>query len=101
MTPEAKNVQYLKRRVTEFGGRLRKISWEGRVGAPDWLVLAWGGHFFVEVKAPGEKPRKTQLREHEVLRDAGFEVHVVDCPAAIDTALVLERRRLLGIDWSD
>lgn len=78
MTPEAKVVQRIKALVKSYGGEVRKVEWSGRRGAPDLLVLMPGHHFFVEVKAPGEKPRPEQLREHERLRAAGFDVFVSD-----------------------
>ena len=46
---------------------------------PDRLVLLPGGHIgFVEVKAPGEKPRPLQLSRHRRLRQLGFRVYVLD-----------------------
>lgn len=78
MTPEAKVVQRIRSRVRAYGGEVRKVEWSGRRGAPDLLVLMPGDHFFIEVKAPGEKPRPEQLREHERLRIAGFDVFVCD-----------------------
>ena len=78
MTPEAKVVQRIKTLVKSYGGEVRKVEWSGRRGAPDLLVLMPGRHFFIEVKAPGERPRPEQLREHERLRVAGFDVFVVD-----------------------
>lgn len=78
MTPEGRVVSRLKALVKQHGGETRKVEWSGRRGAPDILVLFPGRHFFVEVKAPGEKPRPEQLREHERLRKAGFDVFVID-----------------------
>lgn len=78
MTPEAKVVHRIKALVKSHGGEVRKVEWSGRRGAPDLLVLMPGHHFFIEVKAPGEKPRPEQLREHERLRVAGFDVFVSD-----------------------
>lgn len=46
---------------------------------PDRLVLLPGGRFaFVEVKAPGEKPRPLQTARHKLLRKLGFSVYVLD-----------------------
>ena len=78
MTPEAKVVQRIKTLVKSYGGEVRKVEWSGRRGAPDLLVLMPGHHVFIEVKAPGERPRPEQLREHERLRAAGFDVLVSD-----------------------
>ena len=48
-------------------------------GMPDRIVLLPGGHIgFVEVKAPGEKPRPLQLARHGLLRRLGFKVYVLD-----------------------
>ena len=48
-------------------------------GMPDRLILMPGGRLsFVELKAPGQKPRPLQLHRHDQLRDLGFEVFVLD-----------------------
>ena len=45
----------------------------------DRLALLPGGRMaFVEVKAPGEKPRPLQLARHRQLRQLGFKVYVLD-----------------------
>ena len=48
--------------------------------------------FFVEVKAPGEKPRPLQIRRHEQLRQLGFRVAVLDDPEQIPSILEETRR---------
>lgn len=78
MTPEGKVVAAIKRETKALGGDTRKVEWSGRRGAPDLLVLLPGMHFFIEAKAPGEKPRPEQLREHDRLRKAGIDVYVLD-----------------------
>ena len=85
MTPEGKIEAYLRKRVLETGGRIRKLSWIGRRGAPDRLIW-WPGPLltFVELKAPGKKPTKQQAREHARLREDGFDVLVVDSMEAVD-----------------
>lgn len=51
----------------------------GMTGIPDRLVLLPGGHCaFVELKAPGEKPRKLQLLRMKMLQKMGFKAYVVD-----------------------
>ena len=46
---------------------------------PDRMVLLPNGRIcFVEVKAPGEKPRPLQLSRHRLLRRLGFLVYVLD-----------------------
>lgn len=51
-------------------------------GVPDRLVVAsGGGHVFVEVKAPGRRPRAAQVSWHGRLTELGHRVCVVDHPA--------------------
>jgi len=76
--------QYLHNRVKELGGDYRRIAWIGRNNAPDDLLLLQGQHMLVECKRPGEKPRPGQEREHERLRAAGLQVHVVSTFEEID-----------------
>lgn len=85
MTPEGKIEAYLKKRVLETGGHIRKLKWIGQRGAPDRMVW-WPGPdvVFVEVKAPGKKATKQQEREHVRLRQDGFEVAVVDSKERVD-----------------
>lgn len=48
-------------------------------GMPDRIVLLPGRHFgFIEVKAPGEKPRPLQLSRHRLLEKLGFHTYVID-----------------------
>lgn len=80
MTPEGKVVNKIKQAVRIMGGETRKMTWVGHSGAPDLCILfpGLGLHMLVEVKAPGQKPKPHQAREHLKLSDAGFTVWVVD-----------------------
>ena len=50
-----------------------------RRGVPDRIVMLPGGRIgFVELKAPGKKPRPLQLSRHRLFRGLGFLVFVVD-----------------------
>lgn len=54
-------------------------------GFPDRIVLMPGGVIvFVELKAPGEKPRLIQTKVHEKLRRLGFRVEVIDSMVDVD-----------------
>ena len=65
--------------VKNMGGIAPKFVSPGFDGMPDRLVLLPGGHIgFVEVKAPGEKPRPLQFSRHGLLRRLGFKVVVLD-----------------------
>src|SRR5699024_129041 len=71
--------QNLAKAVKAAGGIAPKFTSPGFAGMPDRLVLMPGGHIgFVEVKAPGEKPRPLQLSRHRLLRQLGFQVYVLD-----------------------
>lgn len=69
--------KFLHARIAALGGEHRRVVWQGRSHAPDDLVLLPGHHLLVECKRPGAVPRSGQLREHERLRAAGFEVHSI------------------------
>ena len=90
MTPEGKLVIALERLARLYGGTTRKLSYEGRAGAPDRLVLLDGVHFAVELKRPGAKPPPHQLREHERLRAAGLHVYVCASVEDIESAIRYE-----------
>ena len=63
----------------KLGGIALKFVSPSFDGMPDRLVLIPGGHIaFVELKAPGKKPRPLQLSRHRLLRSLGFRVYVID-----------------------
>lgn len=65
--------------VKNAGGLALKFTSPGWDGVPDRLALLPGGKLaFVEVKAPGKKPRPLQLARHRTLRRLGFKVYVLD-----------------------
>ena len=69
----------LTQAVKQSGGICPKLVSPGFDGMPDRMVLLPDGHMgFVEVKAPGEKPRQLQLSRHRHLRRLGFKVYVLD-----------------------
>ena len=67
--------QKLVSEVKKHGGICPKWVSPGFDGMPDRIALLPDGKFgFVEVKAPGEKPRPLQLARHKLLRQLGFPV---------------------------
>ena len=75
----------LVKAVKKMGGRAVKFMSPGFDGMPDRLVLLPGGKCgFVEVKAPGKKPRALQVVRHEMLKDLGFKVYVLDAIEGIE-----------------
>lgn len=90
--------KHLVKRVKGLGGEVRKVQWIGRVGAPDRLVMlprALRNEFgmltsctlWVELKAPGAKPRPSQLREHDRMRSMGQRVVVIDSIEGVEELL--------------
>lgn len=79
-TTEIKLVMETRKR----GGMASKFISPSYSGMPDRLVLLPDGIMaFVEVKAPGRKPRPLQNSRHAMLRKMGFPVFVLDNPENI------------------
>ena len=71
--------QKLVQAVKKVGGLAIKFTSPGLDGMPDRLVILPESHIaFVEVKAPGLKPRPLQVKRHELLRRLGCWVFVLD-----------------------
>lgn len=96
--------KYLVERVKALGGEVRKVQWIGRTGAPDRLVMLPSRRvpvdnlgaicqyhhartIWVELKAPGEKAKPHQVREHERMRAMGQYVVVIDSLEGVDEVL--------------
>ena len=78
----------LVRMTSQMGGMALKFVSPGCDGVPDRLVLLPGGKVgFVEVKAPGKKPRPLQVRRISQIRKLGFPVFVVDGMEQIEEVL--------------
>lgn len=71
--------QKFRAAVKAAGGLAVKFTSPGFDGVPDRLALLPDGKMaFVEVKAPGKKPRPLQLARHRQLQQLGFKVYVLD-----------------------
>lgn len=69
----------LKAAVEAEGGLAIKLASVNRRGLPDRLILLPGGRVdFIELKAPGKKPRILQARMHNRIRELGARVAVID-----------------------
>ena len=65
-----------------------KLVCPGFDGMPDRLVLLPDGNVgFVEVKAPGQKPRPLQVSRHKLLMSLGLQVFTLDDITAIPRML--------------
>lgn len=80
--------QKLTDAVKARGGICLKWVSPGFAGMPDRIVFLPGRHIgFVEVKAPGEKPRPLQLSRHRLLMKMGFQTYVIDGIGQIGSVL--------------
>ena len=65
--------------VKKMGGMAVKFTSPGLGGVPDRIVLLPGRKIaFVELKAPGKKPRPLQVKRMRQLMSLGFPVFVID-----------------------
>ena len=79
MKNEKQIEQKLVTETRKKGGLAVKFVSPSFSGMPDRLVLLPHGVMgFVEVKAPGKKPRLLQVSRHAMLREMGFQVFVLD-----------------------
>lgn len=98
-TPEGEVQAYGAEQLKKHGCLVRKISYEGRRGCPDQLVLvpeyywetrsAGGGRgamvLFIEYKRDEDtEPEPHQLREHDRMRAVGADVRVIGSKAQVD-----------------
>lgn len=97
-TPEGAVVEYGRKRLVEKGCLVRKISYEGRRGCPDQLVLVperdsedyylWPETLFIEYKKDeNTEPEPHQLREHSRMRALGADVRVIGSKAEVDALI--------------
>lgn len=76
-------------------GFARKVKWENRPGAPDWVVCLPGyREVWLELKRPGLAAKfpanaheRIQHREHEKMRAAGMAVFVCDSEEGLKNAI--------------
>lgn len=100
MTPEGIIQTYAQQQLKKRGCMVRKISYEGRRGCPDLLVLVpmrncyvEDGYFhrdpetlFLEIKKDEQtKPDPHQQREHERMRAVGADVRTIGSKAQVDS----------------
>ncbi len=82
---------YFTGKLTAEGAICWKFVSPGHNGVPDRIVLYHGTVTFVELKAPGQKPRPLQEHRHAEIMSQGIDVLVVDSRASADDAV----RRIL------
>lgn len=78
--------KYLVDRVKGMGGMALKFVSPGCTGVPDRLVILPGGKIgFLELKAPGEVPRKEQSHRIRQLRGLGCKAGFADSRQDVDS----------------
>lgn len=88
--------KYLKTNIERIGGKCLKFNSPGNNGVPDRLVLLPGSvSFFVELKRPGEKPRKLQEKVIRDFRSLGHTVFVISSKEGVD--LMFESLKSIGL----
>lgn len=90
---------YLVDEAKKIGALVRKCQWVGHNHCPDRVIMTPWSTVWVEVKAPNQKPRAGQLREHERMRDAGQSVWVVDSIGKVNHLLMV--LRIERTAWQD
>ena len=79
MDEESRIERHLRVSVKKMGGMAVKFVSPGLDGVPDRIVLLPGRKIaFVELKAPGKKPRPLQVKRMRQLKCLGFPVFVID-----------------------
>lgn len=76
---------YLRVQVKKAGGKAYKFESPGNDGVPDRIVVfPLNRIYFVELKAPGKKPRPLQLKQMRDLMNFGCRVSVLDSIDAVN-----------------
>ena len=84
MGKEAIIEKYLKTQAVKNDFLCYKFVSPSNDGVPDRILIGNGLTFFVELKAPGEKPRKLQERVFAKMQKHGAIVYVIDSKEGVD-----------------
>lgn len=76
--------RYLVGKIEALGGLCLKFT-SSIAGVPDRLVLYKGRTYFIELKAPGKKPRPLQKRMIKQMEDRGASVTIISDKKGVDT----------------
>ena len=86
---------YMKRECEKNDILFYKFTSPSRRGVPDRILIGNGQVIFVELKKPGETPRKLQVKIIQRMRDHGADVRVIDTIEGTDALIkkMTEKRR--------
>lgn len=77
--------EYLRKEVKKAGGKAYKFESPGNDGVPDRIIIFPGNAiYFVELKAPGKKPRPLQVKQMRDLTKFDCKVFVIDSREEVD-----------------
>lgn len=81
---EKKIEHYLVQKIGRLNGLCFKFTSPSNAGVPDRLCILHGDAFFVELKAPGEKPRELQKAVARQIRKRGVKVYCLSSKEQVD-----------------
>ena len=100
MTRERDVEARLSKLAERAGGRAYKFVSPGCDGVPDRLVILPGGvMFFVELKAPGRKPRLLQEKRGEEIAGLGIPAFWVDSKEEAESLMAAAASGKLPAAW--
>lgn len=82
--PEGAVERHFIRSAEREGYEYYKFTAPSKDGVPDRIIVGHGVTLFVELKAPGEKPRKLQREQFKKMRRGGAQVYVLDTKPLVD-----------------
>lgn len=82
--PEGTVEDHMAKRAKQRGFLYYKFTSPSTNGVPDRILIGHGLTVFVELKAPGKKPRKLQDIVIADMRAHGANVFVIDTKAGVD-----------------
>jgi len=81
---ESKVENYFQQQIRLCGGVTLKFTSPSMRGVPDQIALHNGSTHFVELKAPGGKPRESQIAVHEMFEEQKIPVYTLDSIESVD-----------------
>ncbi|MDQ0269958.1 VRR-NUC domain-containing protein [Cytobacillus purgationiresistens] len=86
--------EYLRKKVKSAGGKAYKFESPGNDGVPDRIVIFPNNKiYFIELKAPGKKPRPLQLKQIRDLQSFGCRTDVLDSKEQVDNFVEMVKER--------
>lgn len=82
--PEGAIEKYLYDQAKKHDVLCYKFKAPSTDGVPDRVLIGNNKTVFVELKRPGEKPRKLQIAIHKRMREHGATVFVADTKPLVD-----------------